>query len=143
MDDLLARPDRSDFAVFRSVTTRWSDNDVYGHVNNVVHYSWFDTVVNALLIERGLVAVTGESPIFVVAETGCRYFASLAYPQTVEVGLAVARLGGRSITWRLGVFAAGGSEAASAGRFVHVCVDRRSRRPVAIPDDIRTVLERL
>jgi acyl-CoA thioester hydrolase len=143
MDDLLARPDRSEFAAFRSVTTRWSDNDVYGHVNNVVHYAWFDTVVNALLIECGLISLSGPSPIFVVAETACRYFASLAYPQTVEVGLVIARLSQRSVTWRLGVFPAGEAEAASAGRFVHVCVDRESRRPVAIPDTVRLALERI
>lgn len=128
--------------MFRTVTTRWSDNDAYGHVNNVVFYSWFDTVVNATLIELGLLDIDGSGPIFLVAETRCRYFASLSFPDSVAVGIAVDRLGRSSVTYRLGVFGTDGSMAAAAGRFVHVCVDRETRRSTPIPAAVRERLAR-
>ncbi len=109
------------------------DNDVYGHVNNVVYYSWFDTAVNAWLVEAGLLDIHAGRIIGLVVETGCRYAASVAFPQRVEAGIAVARIGQSSVTWHVGLFPEGGQEAAAEGHFVHVHVDRETRRPVALP----------
>jgi acyl-CoA thioester hydrolase len=137
------RDRRGDYARFIAIPTRWMDNDVYGHVNNVVFYSWFDTAVNTMLIEEGLLSI-GDSPVVsLVVETGCTYFESVAFPETVEVGLAVERLGTRSVTYRLGVFRQGDEVAAAQGRFVHVTVDRATQRPVPMPQAMRAVLERL
>jgi acyl-CoA thioester hydrolase len=124
---------RGAYKVWRELDTRWADNDAYGHVNNVVHYAWFDTVVNAWLIEQGLLDVAAGDPIGLVVETGCRYATPLAYPEPVEIGLAVERLGSSSVTYRLGVFAKDGAQAAAEGHFTHVYVARDSRRPVALP----------
>jgi acyl-CoA thioester hydrolase len=124
---------RSFYKVWRTIGTRWADNDAYGHVNNVIYYSWFDTAVNAWLIEQGLLDVAGGDPIGLVVETGCRYAAPLAYPQPVEIGLAVECAGKSSVRYRLGVFAQDTSEAAAEGYFVHVHVARDSRRPIEIP----------
>ena len=132
---------RGAYPVWREIATRWADNDAYGHVNNVVHYSWFDTAVNAWLIEQGLLDVASGDPIGLVVETGCRYAQSLTYPEPVEIGLAVEKIGGSSVTYVLGVFAKGSRDAAAEGRFVHVYVDRQSRKPVAIPDAWRQRLE--
>ena len=126
-------PQRCDYPHFQPITTRWHDNDAYGHVNNVVHYAWFDTVVNSWLIEQGLLDVAAGDPIGLVVETGCRYAAPLTYPEPVEIGLAVERLGTTSVTYRLGVFAQGAAEAAAEGHFTHVYVGRDSRKPVALP----------
>ena len=131
---------RSVYRVWREIGTRWADNDAYGHVNNTVYYEWFDTAVNAWLIEAGLLDVERGDPIGLVAETGCRYAAPLAYPQPVEVGLAVERLGSSSVRYRLGVFAQGAEEAAAEGFFVHVYVGRESRRPVPLPESWREKL---
>jgi len=137
------RPTRDQFATFRAVPTRWADNDVYGHVNNAAYYGFFDTAVNAWLIERGLLD-TAESPaIGLVIETGCRYHAALSFPQTLEVALRVETLGNSSVRYALALFAEGESEAAADGWFVHVYVDRDSRRPVPIPTAIRAALETL
>jgi acyl-CoA thioester hydrolase len=125
------------------ITTRWHDNDAYGHVNNTVYYAWFDTAVNAWLVAAGLLDVAAGDPIGLVAETGCRYARPLAFPQPVEVGLAVERLGTSSVAYRLGVFAAGEEEPAAQGRFVHVVVGRDSRRPVPLPDRWREALTTL
>lgn len=142
-----ARPQprpRADFAVWRPITTRWMDNDVYGHVNNVVYYSWFDTAVNATLIERGALDVEHGEVIGLVVQTQCHYFAPLAFPQTVEAGLRVAHIGRASVRYEVGIFAAGAALSAAHGHFVHVYVDRASRRPVAaLPATLRTVLETL
>lgn len=132
---------RAAYPVWREIATRWSDNDVYGHVNNVVHYSWFDTAVNAWLIEAGLLYVERGDPIGLVVETGCRYAASLSYPEPVEIGLGVEKLGTSSVRYRIGVFAKGVAEAAAEGHFVHVYVGRESRRPVPLPDAWRSRLE--
>lgn len=134
---------RAYYRVWREIGTRWSDNDVYGHVNNVVYYSWFDTAVNGWLIEEGLLDVADGDPIGLVVETGCRYARPLAYPEAVEVGLAVGALGRSSITYHLGIFPAGGSEAAAEGHFVHVYVDRLTRRPVPLPEPWREAFARL
>ncbi|HEY1229022.1 MAG TPA: thioesterase family protein [Ramlibacter sp.] len=134
---------RSAYPVFRPITTRWMDNDVYGHVNNVVYYSWFDTAVNAHLIEQGALDIHGGQTIGLVVETQCNYFAPLAFPQQVEAGMRVARLGGSSVRYEVGLFAAGEPLTAAKGHFVHVYVDRASRRPVPLPAALRAVLEEM
>ena len=131
---------RSDFKVWRRFTTRWADNDAYGHVNNTVYYAWFDSAVNGWMVEQGLLDITNGDPIALVVETRCAYFAPLEFPQDVDVGLAVAELGKASIRYRIGVFGES-DQAAAQGEFVHVVVDRTTRRPVAIPADWRTKLE--
>jgi len=131
---------RSDFKVWRKVTTRWADNDAYGHVNNTVYYACFDSAVNGWMVEQGLLDIKNGDPIALVIETRCTYFAPLEFPQDVQVGLAVAELGKSSIRYRIGVF--GGTDVAAAqGEFVHVVVDRETRRPVEIPADWRGKLE--
>ena len=132
---------RSQFKVWKSFTTRWADNDAYGHVNNTVFYQWFDSAVNAWLVEQGLLDIQNGEPIALVVETRCAYFAPLTFPQEVEVGLAVAQLGRSSVRYRIGVFGAGEAQAAAQGEFVHVLVDRSSRRPVKMPDHWRRALE--
>lgn len=132
---------RRAYRVWRQVPTRWADNDAYGHVNNTIYYGWFDTAVNAWLIEGGLLDVAADEPIGLVVETGCRYARPLAFPETVEVGLAVERLGSSSVRYRLGVFASGADEAAAEGFFVHVYVDRETRRPVPLPERWRATLQ--
>lgn len=132
---------RSAFKVWRRLTTRWADNDVYGHVNNTVFYEWFDTAVNAWMIGQGMLDIANGDPIGLVVETRCSYFAPLAFPQDVEVGLAVASLGRSSIRYRIGIFGAGEESAAAQGEFVHVVVDRENRRPVEIPANWRRALE--
>ena len=131
---------RGAYRAWRTIGTRWADNDAYGHVNNTVYYQWFDTAVNAWLIEAGLLDVAAGDPIGLVVETGCRYAAPLSYPEPVEVGLAVERLGTSSVAYRLGVFAQGAEAAAAEGRFVHVYVDRAGRRPVPLPAEWRRKL---
>src|SRR5437763_10680903 len=119
---------RTDFKVWRKFTTRWADNDAYGHVNNTIFYQWFDSAVNAWLVEEGLLEIAAGDRIALVVETRCSFFAPLEFPQDVEVGLAVAQLGRSSVRYRIGVFAHGAHEAAAQGEFVHVLVDRSSRR---------------
>jgi acyl-CoA thioester hydrolase len=134
---------RGFYRVWREVGTRWGDNDAYGHVNNVVYYSWFDTAVNAWLIEQGLLDIWAGDPIGLVVETGCRYARPLAYPQPVDVGLSVESLGKSSVRYRLGVFAKNEPEAAAEGYFVHVYVGRDSRRPVELPSEWRRRFEQI
>lgn len=143
---LAARPQplpRSAYRVLRSITTRWADNDVYGHVNNVVYYGWFDTAVNAHLIEQGALDIHHGSVIGLVIETHCNYFAPLAFPQTVWAGLRVAHLGKSSVRYEVGLFAEGEDLAAACGHFVHVYVDRHTRRPMPLPEPLKTTLETL
>lgn len=123
------------------IDTRWADNDVYGHVNNTVHYQWFDSAVNGWLIERGLLDVAAGDPIGLVIETGCRYAQPLAYPGRVEIGMAVETIGGSSVRYAIGIFAEGAEAAAAEGFFVHVHVDRATRRPVPIPPVWRAAFE--
>jgi acyl-CoA thioester hydrolase len=132
---------RDAYRVWHAITTRWADNDAYGHVNNTVYYQWFDTAVNAWLIVAGLLDIAGGDPIGLVVETGCRYAAPLSYPEPVEVGLAVEQIGTSSVRYRIGVFAQGGTEAAAQGHFVHVYVGRESRRPVPLPETWRRAFE--
>ena len=134
---------RQAYRVWREIGTRWADDDAYGHVNNTVYYGWFDTAVNAWLIEAGLLDVAKGDPIGLVVETGCRYRRPLSFPEPVEVGLAVERLGTSSVRYRLGVFAKGSGEPAAEGHFVHVYVDRETRRPVPLPEEWREKLAAL
>ena len=135
---------RSAFNVFRRIDTRWMDNDVYGHVNNVVYYSWFDTAVNAHLIEQGALDIHHGQTIGLVVETHCNYFAPLSFPQVVEAGIRVAKMGGSSVRYEIGLFAQGEDLCAARGHFVHVYVDHQSRRPVtALPLNLKQVLEKL
>lgn len=133
---------RSAYRVFRSIPTRWMDNDAYGHVNNVVYYSWFDTAVNAHLIEQGVLDIRASETIGLVVETACNYFSSLAFPETVQVGIRVATLGTSSVRYELGVFGAA-DLCAAKGHFVHVYVDAVTRRPVPLPPALKAVLELL
>jgi acyl-CoA thioester hydrolase len=133
---------RSAYPAFHSITTRWMDNDAYGHVNNVVYYSWFDTAVNAYLMEHGALDTHAGQAIGLVVETHCNYFAPLSFPQTVQVGIRVAHVGNSSVRYELGVF--GDSERTAAkGHFVHVYVDAQTRRPVPLPASLKSVLETL
>jgi acyl-CoA thioester hydrolase len=134
---------REAFAVFRPITTRWMDNDAYGHVNNVVYYSYFDTVVNAWLIENGHLVIGDSLVIGLVVETGCTYFESVAFPDALEAGLRVEKLGRSSIRYGIGIFRAGAPSAAAQGHFVHVMIERASGRPTVIPDALRTALTAL
>jgi acyl-CoA thioester hydrolase len=134
---------RDSYRWWQPITTRWSDNDAYGHVNNAVYYHWFDTAVNNWLIEAGLLDVAAGDPIGLVVETGCRYAQPLHYPDPVEIGLALERLGTSSVTYRLGAFSAGASEAAAEAQFTHVYVDRATRRPVPLPGAWRACLQGL
>ena len=139
-----ARPQaktRDHYRVFRTIGTRWSDNDIYGHVNNVVYYSWFDTAVNAWLIERGALDIHGGEVIGLVVETQCNYFAPLAFPQAVEAGLRVVHLGSSSVRYEVGLFAQDSDSAAACGHFIHVYVDRETRRPVPLPAALKSALE--
>ncbi len=134
---------RSAYKAFRAISTRWMDNDAYGHVNNVVYYSWFDTAVNAYLIEQGVLDIERGSTIGLVIETQCNYFEPLAFPQTVDAGIRVARLGNSSVRYEVGLFAQGAPLSAARGHFIHVYVDRATRRPTSIPQPLKTVLEKL
>jgi acyl-CoA thioester hydrolase len=134
---------RSDFPVLRELPTRWADDDTYGHVNNVVHYLMFDTAVNGWLIEASGVDIRQLPAIGLVVETSCRYFAELRFPELVTAGLGLERLGTSSVVYRLALFGEGSDEPAAVGRFVHVYVDRETRRPTPLPEVIRAALERL
>lgn len=131
---------RTDFAYFSPLQTRWADNDAYGHINNVVYYSYFDTVVNGFLIEKGLLEIQGSGAIGLVVETQCHYFAPLAFPQPLEGGLRVAKIGNSSVRYELGIFAKGEQTPAAEGHFVHVYVDRDTRRPALLPETFRETL---
>jgi acyl-CoA thioester hydrolase len=134
---------RTEYLHFQPITTRWHDNDVYGHVNNVTYYSFFDTAVNTYLIQTGGLDIHEGEVVGFVVSSACDYFASIAFPDRIEVGLRVGKLGNSSVQYELAVFKEGEEEACAAGRFVHVFVDRTSNRPVAIPDRLRAALERL
>lgn len=139
--------DTADFAAVRAVTTRWRDNDMYGHMNNAVYYELFDAAINALIIENADFDPVAAGAIGVVAETGCRYFRQVGFPQTLQVGLRVERLGTSSVTYDLGLFAGADPGEhqryvlAARGRWVHVYVDRETRRPVPVPGAIEDLLK--
>jgi acyl-CoA thioester hydrolase len=134
-------PSRAGFAAFLPMTTRWRDNDPYGHLNNVVYYELFDAAVNELLIERGLLDPATSPVIGLVVESRCNFFASLSYPDRVEVGVAVDKLGRSSVTYRLAVFKAGAETAAAEGGYTHVYVERATGRPAPIPEAHRRAME--
>jgi acyl-CoA thioester hydrolase len=141
-----ARPSplrRDAFVRFVPIATRWSDNDVYGHLNNVAYYSYFDTAVNALLVDAGLLDPASSAIIGLVVESNCSFFSSLAFPDPVEVGVAVEALGRSSVRYLLGVFEASADKAAAQGRYTHVYVERASQRPTPVPDDHRRLMEGL
>lgn len=132
---------RAAYAAFRPITTRWMDNDVYGHVNNVVYYSFFDTAVNGLLMDAGVLDIHHGEVIGLVVETGCNYFAPIAFPQAVAAGVRVAQLGRSSVRYEIGLYAGDARDSAAAGHFVHVYVDRATRRPVPLPEPLKAVLQ--
>jgi acyl-CoA thioester hydrolase len=132
---------RSDYKHFHAITTRWMDNDAYGHVNNVVYYSWFDTVVNQFLIVNDALDIEHSPVIGLVIETQCNYFASVAFPDRVEAGVCVTKLGKSSVRYEVGIFLEGAESASAQGHFVHVYVDRATRKPSAIPDKMRHLLQ--
>ena len=135
---------RSAYKAFRDIGTRWSDNDVYGHINNVVYYSWFDTGVNGLLIERGALDLQAGGVIGLVVETQCNYFAPLAFPEPVVAGIRVAHIGASSVRYEIGLFPGDESQPCAAkGHFIHVYVDRATRRPAPLPPELMHVLETL
>ncbi len=136
------RPHRATYGFHAPITTRWSDNDVYGHINNVVYYSYFDTAANLVLIGAGL-DLAQATVIGLVVESRCHYHAPLAYPMPLVAGVRVDQLGNRAVTYGIGIFAEGDDLAAAHGHFVHVFVDRATRAPVAIPDRLRAALAAL
>ena len=140
-------PDANGFPVHRRFTTRWADNDVYGHLNNVVYYEFFDSAVNGWLMDATGMDIRELPAIGVVAETSCRYLREVSFPADVSVGLALARLGTSSVVYELGVFAADGAgldpRPRAVGRFAHVYVDAQTRRPVPVPELVRTALATL
>lgn len=137
------RRGRDSYRWYMTMAMRWADNDVYGHVNNTVHYQWFDTAVNAWLVEAGLLDIEKGDPIGLVVETGCSFFAPLSFPGDVEIGIALDRLGSSSVTYRIGVFEPGASEPSAQGHFTHVYVGRVGRRPAPLPTAWREKLELL
>ena len=134
---------RSDYPHHLAIPTRWMDNDVYGHVNNVVYYSYFDTVINTWLIERGGLDIVASPVIGLCVESRCSYLRPLSFPSTLSAGLRVARLGSSSVQYAIGIFAPDEDAAAAQGEFTHVFVDRAARRPTPIPPALRAALERL
>jgi acyl-CoA thioester hydrolase len=134
---------RADFRHFIAIATRWMDNDAYGHVNNVTYYSYFDTAVNDHLIRAGGLDIANGAAIGLVVETGCTFTKSLTFPEIVDAGLLVTRIGTSSVVYAIGLFRAGDDEPAALGRFVHVWVDRVTQRPVPVPPAIRAALEPL
>ena len=134
---------RAAYAHFSPITTRWMDNDIYGHVNNVTYYSYFDTAVNRYLIEAGVLDIHAGEVIGLVIETHCNYFSPLAFPRNVEAGIRVAHLGKSSVRYEIGLFEQGEAESAACGHFVHVYVDRVSRRPTVLPEAFVQALQAL
>lgn len=134
---------RSDYCYFAPITTRWHDNDLYGHVNNVTYYSYFDSIANRFLIEQGGLDIHHGDSIGLVVSSGCQYHAPLAFPEALEGGLRINRLGNSSVEYGLAIFAADSEQAAAEGFFTHVFVDRVERRPQPIPAALRTALESL
>jgi len=134
---------RAQYRHFLPIQTRWSDNDAYGHVNNVVYYSWFDTVVNEYLIAAGALDIQASPVVGLVVETKCTYFSELAFPQRVDAGLRVAHAGRSSVRYELALFGAESDTASAQGHFVHVYVDRASRRPAPLPAPLRAAIDRL
>jgi acyl-CoA thioester hydrolase len=134
---------RDDFRHFLTVTTRWMDNDVYGHINNVQYYSYFDTVINRFLIDRGMLDIHAGEVIGLAVESHCNYFSSAAFPDDIEAGLRVAKLGRSSVRYEIGLFVAAREQAVAQGHFIHVYVNRDSDQPVDLPETLREGLSLL
>jgi len=134
---------RSDYKQFSHIDTRWNDNDSYGHVNNIVYYSYFDTAVNRHLIQQGVLDLSNSDAIGLVIESKCTYFSSITFPDTVAVGLKVIHLGNSSVRYQIGLFCNDSNEASAVGEFVHVYVNRSTNKPVSIPCNTRSVLQAL
>lgn len=139
----VARPTRADYKVFYPITTRWSDNDIYGHVNNVTYYAYFDTAANRYLIEEGGLDISDGSIVGFVVNSGCEYHAPITYPESIEASLRVDRLGNSSVQYGIAIFREGEQKAAAHGHFVHVFVERAKNQAVPIPQHLRAALERL
>jgi acyl-CoA thioester hydrolase len=131
---------RDRFPHFFGIETRWADNDVYGHVNNAAYYSYFDTAVNRFLLDAGVLDLERSDTFGVVVETGCKYFKSIAFPDALQIGVRVERIGNSSVRYQVAVFRQDDAEPAATGHFVHVYVDRATRRPVPVPPDVRAAL---
>ena len=142
MTEILQHP-RSAYLHFVAIPTRWMDNDNYGHVNNVTYYSYFDTAVNAHLIDAGGLDPGSDPVVGYVVETACRFHRPLSFPQVIDAGLVITKIGNSAVTYAIGLFAAGALEPAASGHFVHVWVDRATRRPALIPARIRAALTAL
>ena len=136
-------PRRADFPVFRGITTRWMDNDVYQHVNNVVYYSYFDTVVNEYLMRAGVLDYTQGDVVGLVVETQCQYHRPVAFPDLIDACVRVARLGSSSVRYEIGLFRQGEVEPAATGHFVHVYVKRSELRPTPLPENLRAALQKI
>ena len=136
-------PEVTSFSHFWQTDTRWDDNDIYGHLNNTVHYKLFDTAVNSFLLDHKLLDFRNGESVYLVVETACSYFAELAYPDKLAVGLRITRLGTSSVTYETGLFRKGETQAAAAGHFVHVLVDKASRKPVPIDEASRAAFQRI
>ena len=134
---------RDDYIVFSTITTRWFDNDVYGHMNNTIHYQLFDTAVHEYLLKQGILNSKSGSTVFLVVETGCKYFSELAFPDVISAGIKVRKLGFSSVTYDIGLFRGDAVQASAQGHFVHVNVGRVTRRPVNITDENRDKLKLL
>ena len=134
---------RDDYCVFSTITTRWFDNDVYGHMNNTVHYQLFDTAVNGYLMEQGLLDFKSGSTVFLVVETGCKYFSEISFPDVISAGIKVIKLGTSSVVYEVGLFRGDADEASAEGHFVHVNVDRETRQPLVINEASRKKLNLL
>ena len=132
---------RGDYKHFHTITTRWMDNDIYGHVNNVIYYSWFDTAVNQFLIANEVLDIEHSPVVGLVIETQCNYFAPVAFPDRITIGIRVAKLGNSSVRYEVGVFREDEAQVSAHGHFIHVYVSRETRRPAAITDDMRRVLQ--
>lgn len=137
----IERPTLDEYPYVTAITTRWMDNDIYGHVNNVAYYSFFDSAANQFLIERGGLDIAGGSVIGLVVESKCAYHAPLAYPQRLRAGVRVDTLGNRAVTYGIAIFSIDDERAAAHGHFVHVFVDRATRTPTPIPAELRAALE--
>ena len=140
MPESSSSPRRSEFRVIRSIPTRWMDNDHYGHVNNVAYYSFFDTAVNGFLIDATGTDIRDLPAIGIVAESSCTFLSAISFPDTIHAGLAIEKLGTKSIVYRIALFRGDDDAACAVGRFVHVYVDRVTRRPVEIPSVIKNAL---
>ena len=136
-------PSRTDYKQFYPVTTRWSDNDVYGHINNVIYYSYFDSVANRYLIEEGGLDIGDGKIVGFVVNSGCEYHAPVSYPDAIEAGLRVERLGNSSVRYGIAIFRAGSQQAVAHGHFVHVFVERAANKSVPIPTPLREALARI